>query len=65
MSYLLKFLYIATAMGVPIDDVMRKHLPKEKPYTICNLPKCDNTTQHNGEYCCAKHHEEHKLLLRK
>jgi hypothetical protein len=32
----------------------------EKPLRKCLLPGCDKLTKHNGGYCCAEHHEQHK-----
>lgn len=28
----------------------------------CSLPDCENTTKHNGGYCCAEHCKEHRKM---
>lgn len=66
-------LYIPLAMGMMESmspelnyhlksDLMRpvRRLFREKPYKECILPGCEETTNHNGGYCCAEHCREHR-----
>lgn len=41
--------------------------PKRQPaqkLSKCQLPDCDLPTRHNGGYCCARHCEMHRRILR-
>lgn len=47
---------VASLAGLPRElEYMSKH-PERK----CLLPGCNVVTRHNGGYCCAAHHKEHK-----
>ncbi len=42
--------------------IPNKYKPKEEKE--CLLPECNNTTTHNGGYCCAEHCKEHRRQLK-
>jgi len=37
----------------------------DPPPRKCLLPGCENTTDHNGGYCCAEHCKAHRIEQRK
>lgn len=56
--------YLAIAAGMaaasghnPIPYSLRK---PARPESACRLPRCQNTTTHNGGYCCPEHCREHR-----
>lgn len=57
MQILETIIYEMAAMSAENSAVRKRSMERLKK---CALPECEETTIHNGGYCCAEHCREHK-----